>query len=150
MELMLRIGTRGSPLAIAQAEEVAARLRETEPRLSGPGALSLVPIQTTGDKVQDRSLQQIGGKGLFVKEIERALLSRNVDVAVHSMKDVEPTIAENTFFGAFLPRANAQDCLVPPGDVHALREGWNEFASAASVFASPPPGSRDHSGARER
>ena len=87
----LRIGTRGSPLALAQAHEVQARLAAAHPDLVQPGAIEIVVIKTTGDMVLDRTLALIGGKGLFTKEIDEAQLAERVDIAVHSMKDV-PTV----------------------------------------------------------
>src|SRR5262245_59380411 len=81
MTTPLRIGTRGSPLALWQANSVAARLRPAVPT-------ELVEIQTAGDVVRDQPLAAIGGEGVFTKEIQRALLERKVDVAVHSMKDL--------------------------------------------------------------
>jgi hypothetical protein len=84
----LRIGTRGSPLALAQAREVQQRLAAAHPELA-PAEIAV--IRTTGDKVQDRKLEEIGGKGLFTKEIEEALIDGRIDLAVHSMKDM-PTL----------------------------------------------------------
>src|SRR5690242_3893397 len=85
----LRLGTRGSALALAQARWTQAALE-----LAVPGTtVELVVIKTSGDRIQDRSLAEIGGKGLFIKEIEEALLRREVDVAVHSMKDLPADLA---------------------------------------------------------
>ena len=83
----LRLGTRGSPLALAQARKVAAAI-ETAQRWPD-GWVQIVEITTTGDKVQDRPLAEIGGKALWTKELDRALLEGEVDFCVHSMKDVE-------------------------------------------------------------
>ncbi len=88
MSARLTIGTRGSQLALAQANEVARRLRAAHPDLADPDAIAVQVISTTGDRVQDRPLAEIGGKGLFTKEIEEALIDRRIDLAVHSMKDV--------------------------------------------------------------
>ena len=88
----LRLGTRGSPLALLQAEETKARLIAAHPVLAAEGAVEIVPIRTTGDRVRDRALAEIGGKGLFTKELEEALYDGRIDLAVHSMKDV-PTVA---------------------------------------------------------
>src|SRR5919205_1325125 len=85
---LLTIGTRGSPLALAQANEVRARLAAAHPDLAAPDAVAIEVIRTTGDMVRDRTLAAIGGKGLFTKEIEEALLAGAVDLAVHSMKDM--------------------------------------------------------------
>ena len=88
----LRIGTRGSPMALYQAGLVRDRLRAAHPELAAEGAVELVTIRTTGDRVQDRLLAEIGGKGLFTKEIEEALLDRRIDLAVHSLKDMETVL----------------------------------------------------------
>ncbi len=101
----LRIGTRGSPLALVQAEETRRRLLAAHPELD-PAEVALEVIRTTGDREQGRPLAEIGGKGLFTKEIEEALLDGRVDLAVHSMKDV-PTV---------LPAGLAIDCLLPRED----------------------------------
>ena len=84
----VRIGTRGSPLALIQAGEVRDRLIAAHPALAAPDAVVIEVIRTTGDRVRDRALAEIGGKGLFTKEIEQALDDDRIDMAVHSMKDV--------------------------------------------------------------
>jgi hydroxymethylbilane synthase len=104
---MLRIATRKSPLALWQAEHVAALLRQAHPGLQ----IELVPISTKGDRIQDRSLAAIGGKGLFIKELEVALEQGEADIAVHSMKDV-PKLPEGFVIGAVLPRADPFDALL--------------------------------------
>ena len=86
--ISVRIGTRGSPLALAQAQMVKSGLAAAHPALAAPGAVEIVIIKTTGDRIQDRALSEIGGKGLFTKEIEEALLANDVDIAVHSSKDM--------------------------------------------------------------
>jgi len=106
----LRIGTRGSPLALAQAYE-------TRERLSIAFGLSLdsfeiVVIKTTGDKVLNRPLKEIGGKGLFTKEIEEALLQESVDIAVHSMKDMPVQQPDGLILDTFLPREDVRDAFV--------------------------------------
>ena len=83
-----RIGTRGSPLALAQAYETRDKLVAAFPEMGEDGAIEVVVIKTTGDKVQDRALMEVGGKGLFTKEIDDAMLAGDIDIAVHSMKDV--------------------------------------------------------------
>ena len=85
----LRIGTRGSPMALRQTALVRDRLVAAHPELAANGAVEIVTIRTTGDRVQDRLLAEIGGKGLFVKEIEEALIAGHIDLAVHSLKDLE-------------------------------------------------------------
>ncbi len=96
----LRIGTRGSPMALYQATLVRDLLRAAHPELAAPGALELVPIRTTGDRVQTRLLAEIGGKGLFTKEIEEALLDGRIDCAVHSMKDMPALLPDGLCIAA--------------------------------------------------
>lgn len=111
---LLRLGTRGSPLALAQTEETRRRLAEAHPELAAPGALETVVIRTTGDRVQDRPLSEIGGKGLFTKEIEEALHEGGIDLAVHSMKDVPTWPPETLVLAAFLPREDPRDAFFSP------------------------------------
>ncbi len=110
----VRVGTRGSPLALAQAKEVAARLAAAHPELAAPGGVETVVIKTTGDRVQDRTLADIGGKGLFTKEIEDGLVDGRIDMAVHSMKDVMTWLPEGLVIGAVLPREDPRDVLLSP------------------------------------
>jgi hydroxymethylbilane synthase len=110
-----RIGTRGSPMALYQAELVRDRLRGAHPALAAEGALELVPIRTTGDRVQTRLLADIGGKGLFTKEIEEALLDGRIDLAVHSLKDMETVLPSGLALGCVLPRDDPRDALVARG-----------------------------------
>jgi hydroxymethylbilane synthase len=104
----LRIGTRGSPLALWQARHVAEHLRP----LAGPRPVELVPIETAGDRIRDRALSQIGGDGVFTKEIQRALLDDAVDVAVHSLKDLPTTHVEGLVLAAVPPRGPTGDAFV--------------------------------------
>ncbi len=92
----LRIGTRGSPMALAQTGMVRDRIAAAHPDLAEPGAMELVVVTTVADKVLDRPLSEIGGKGLFTKELEQALLTDQVDIAVHSMKDVETWLPDGS------------------------------------------------------
>ena len=96
----LTIGTRGSPLALAQARLVAEALAAAEPALAEPGAIATQVIRTTGDHVLDRPLAEIGGKGLFTKEIEEALIDGRVDIAVHSYKDVPTALPDGLIIAA--------------------------------------------------
>ncbi|AJE48906.1 hydroxymethylbilane synthase [Celeribacter indicus] len=106
----LKIGTRGSPLALAQAEEARARLMAA---FDLPlEAFRIVTISTRGDRVQDRSLRELGGKGLFSKEIEERLLSGEVDIAVHSTKDMSVEQPEGLVLSTFLPRENPFDAFI--------------------------------------
>jgi len=122
---LLRIGTRGSPLALAQARMVRARLAAAQG--VDEAQLPLTIIRTTGDVIQDRTLAQAGGKGLFTKEIEEALLAGAIDLAVHSAKDMPTALPDGLMIGAVLPREDARDVFIgraaktwrdlPPGAV---------------------------------
>ena len=111
---ILRIGTRGSPLALAQAHETRDRLAAADPALAAPGACEIVVIKTTGDQVRDRALAEVGGKGLFTKEIEAALRDGRIDLAVHSMKDVPTWLPEGLEIAAVLPREDPRDAFLSP------------------------------------
>lgn len=117
----LRLGTRGSPLALAQARKVAAAI-ETSQRWP-EGYVELVAIATTGDKVQDRPLAEIGGKALFTKELDRALLAGEVDFCVHSMKDVESVRPSGIHIAAVRPRGDVRDRIVGAESIDKLAEG---------------------------
>lgn len=108
----LRLGTRGSPLALAQAEETRDRLAAAHGLPAEAFAIEV--IRTTGDAVQDRPLSEIGGKGLFTKEIEQALFDRRIDVAVHSMKDVATVLPDGLSMIAYLPREDVRDAFISP------------------------------------
>ncbi|MBI4587428.1 MAG: hydroxymethylbilane synthase [Candidatus Rokubacteria bacterium] len=108
MRPSVRIGTRGSPLALRQAGLMADRLREVAP----DAAVELVPMKTSGDRLAQVSLGEFGGKGLFVKELEEALLDGRVDVAIHSLKDLPAELPDRFCLAAFLPRADPRDVLV--------------------------------------
>jgi hydroxymethylbilane synthase len=105
---VLRIATRKSPLALWQAEHVAALLREHHAGLD----VELVPMSTQGDKLLDAPLAKVGGKGLFIKELEYALLDARADIAVHSLKDVPVEIPDGLAMPVFLRRADARDAMV--------------------------------------
>jgi len=104
----LKLGTRGSPLAMRQAELVARALRNRWPDLE----VTLIPIKTSGDKLLDVQLAQVGGKGLFVKELEEALLADQIDLAVHSLKDLPVTLPSGLRLGAIMVREDPLDALV--------------------------------------
>lgn len=108
--LKIRIGTRASKLAMVQSTEVKALLiaQNNIPE----SQIEIVPITTSGDKIQDRNLAEIGGKGLFIKELEEALIKNRIDIAIHSAKDVPPFLHEETKISAFTKRLNPQDCLI--------------------------------------
>lgn len=118
-EPILRLGTRGSPLALAQANLVAGALAQ----LPGCPPVRLITVQTLGDRVQDRPLAEIGGKALWTKELDRALIDGEIDFAVHSMKDVETRLAPGIALAAVLPRADPRDRLVGADSLAALPAG---------------------------
>ncbi|MBS0272373.1 MAG: hydroxymethylbilane synthase [Proteobacteria bacterium] len=105
-----RIGTRGSPLALIQTQEVIRAFETCHPLLKG--RFEIVAIKTTGDTIVDRSLVDLGGKSLFTKEIEQALLRHNIDLAVHSMKDVTTEVPQGLTFPAMLEREDPRDALI--------------------------------------
>ncbi|PWC34117.1 hydroxymethylbilane synthase [Azospirillum sp. TSO35-2] len=107
----LRIGTRGSPLALAQAHETRDRLIAAHPHLSAPGAIEIVVFKTTGDRILDRTLAEAGGKGLFTKELEEALFDGRADLAVHSMKDVPTLLPDGLEIATLLPREDPRDAF---------------------------------------
>ena len=117
----LKLGTRGSPLALVQANMVRDALCTAHGW--GIGAIEIVPIKTTGDRVQDVALAEIGGKALWTKELDRALLSGEVDFAVHSMKDVETARPVEIAIAAMLPRADVRDRLIGAPSIASLRQG---------------------------
>jgi hydroxymethylbilane synthase len=108
----LRIGTRGSLLALAQANIALELLKTAHPYDPAAQNAILVTITTTGDRIQDRPLSQVGGKGLFSKEIEQALRNHEIDLAVHSLKDMETSIASDLILAAYLKRDDARDAML--------------------------------------
>jgi len=121
MASLLRLGTRGSKLALIQTGLVRDALAAAVPALAAPDAIEVVVIRTTGDLIQDRPLSEAGGKGLFVKEIEEAMLSGRIDAAVHSMKDMPTAQPAGLVISAFLPREDARDVLIA-GDVGRIAD----------------------------
>ena len=117
----LRLGTRGSPLALAQARKVA---RSIEAAQRWPdGWVEIVEIKTTGDKIQDKPLAEIGGKALWTKELDRALMEGEVDFCVHSMKDVESMRPEGIHIAAVRPRGDVRDRIVGAESIDKLMKG---------------------------
>ncbi|MGP1667583.1 MAG: hydroxymethylbilane synthase, partial [Rhodanobacter sp.] len=136
----LRIATRKSALALWQAEHVAALLRAAHPGL----AVELVPMSTRGDEILDKPLASIGGKGLFLKELEVAMLENRADLAVHSLKDVPADLEPGFILPAILPRADAADAFVS-NDYHDLsalphgaRVGTSSLRRQAQLRAARP------------
>jgi hydroxymethylbilane synthase len=117
----LRLGTRGSPLALAQAKLVRAALAAAHGW--DPEAIAIVTVRTTGDRVQDRALAEIGGKALWTRELDRALRDGAVDLTVHSMKDVETIRPESIAIAAMLPRADVRDRLIGAETIAGLPVG---------------------------
>jgi hydroxymethylbilane synthase len=117
----LTIGTRGSPLALAQARMVAAALEQAHGWASE--SVTIVPVKTSGDRIQDRPLAEVGGKALWTKELDLALLAGDTDCSVHSMKDVESERPETLKIAAMLPRADVRDRLIGGRSIDDLREG---------------------------
>ena len=117
----LRLGTRGSALALAQARKVAAAI-ETAQRWPD-GWVQIVEITTTGDQVKDRPLAEIGGKALWTKELDRALLAGEVDFCVHSMKDVESVRPKDIHIAAVRPRGDVRDRIIGAESIDALKVG---------------------------
>jgi hydroxymethylbilane synthase len=125
MARRIRIGSRGSPLALAQARETIARLTAANRWAEDEAAerLELIVVKTSGDKVLDRPLAEVGGKGLFVKELEEAMADGRVDIAVHSMKDVPGTLPDGFVIAAALPREDARDALIGAPSIAELPRG---------------------------
>ena len=118
---LLRLGTRGSPLALAQARMVATALCAAHGW--SEDAIATVPIRTSGDRIQDRPLAEVGGKALWTRELDRALLAGEIDCAVHSMKDVETDRPDSIAVAALLPRADVRDRLIGAEALSALPQG---------------------------
>jgi hydroxymethylbilane synthase len=129
--LPLKVGTRGSPLARAQTANFLALLRHFCPVLKGMDVFEEHIIDTTGDKVQDRALAEIGGKGLFAKEIHESLLAGRIDFAVHSLKDLETSLPPGITLACTLKREDARDVLI-------LQAGHAEFDPTDPYSALPP------------
>lgn len=124
----IRIGTRGSPLALIQAKIVSGMLEKSHPKAK----ITVIPIKTKGDKEKKIALWKVGGKGLFVKEIEEALNVGDVDVAVHSMKDVPYTTSNGLVIGAVPKREDVRDALVTRNGI----DGTDEIPNGAVLGTS--------------
>ncbi|MCK5546792.1 MAG: hydroxymethylbilane synthase [Rhodospirillaceae bacterium] len=108
----LRIGTRGSPLALYQAHETRDKLKAAFPELAPDDAIEIIVIKTTGDAILDRPLADIGGKGLFTKEIDEAMIDGDIDIAVHSMKDVPTYLPDGIHLPCMLERHDVRDAFI--------------------------------------
>ena len=131
--MLLRVGTRGSRLALTQAEQAATRLRR-------PGVeLALVPITTTGDRDRSKPFGEIGSRGVFVKELEEALLDGRIDVAVHSAKDMTSTAVDGLVIGAYPPRDDPRDALCGAAALRpGMRVGTASVRRRALLLALEP------------
>ncbi len=136
----IKVGTRGSKLALTQTNYVVGALKKAAPETEA----EICVIKTSGDIMQDVSLAQIGGQGVFVKEIEEALLAGSIDLAVHSMKDVPGETPEGLTFAALMPREDARDVLVSRGNVKmefmpkGAKIGTGSLRRAAQIKAMLP------------
>jgi hydroxymethylbilane synthase len=131
--VLVRVGSRGSRLALTQAEVAGAAIR------SGGHAVLLVPITTTGDRDRSRPFGEIGARGVFVKELEEALLAGRIDVAVHSAKDMTSTDAAGLAVGAYLPRDDPRDALVGASGLEpGMRVGTASARRKAQLLALEP------------
>jgi hydroxymethylbilane synthase len=135
-----KLGTRGSPLALAQARMTAAALAAAHGW--GEGVAEIVIISTAGDRVQDRALAEIGGKALWTKELDAALIDGRIDCGVHSMKDVETQLRDGIALAAMLPRADVRERLIGAASIDALppgaRVGTSSPRRAAQLKALRP------------
>ena len=135
-----RLGTRGSPLALIQARKIASALEVAERWPAGH--VEIVPVKTSGDKITDRPLAEVGGKGLWTKELDAALLNGDVDFCVHSMKDVEVVRPPEIRLAAIRPRVYVEDKLIGAESVADLKEGAVVGTSsprrAAQLLAARP------------
>ena len=133
------IGTRGSPLALVQAEMLATALRAKHPHLAAKDAIRFEIIVTSGDRIQDRPLSEAGGKGLFTKEIEEALLDGRIDCAVHSMKDMPTQLPKGLSIPCLLPRDDVRDAFFSRngGGLDDLPQGAT-FDTSTGAFSWQP------------
>ena len=131
--MLVRVGSRGSRLALTQAEQAAERLRR-------PGVeIALVPMTTAGDRDRSRPFGQIGERGVFVKELEEALLAGRIDVAVHSAKDMTSTLRDGLAVGAYLPRDDPRDALCGADGLRpGMRVGTASARRRAQLLALEP------------
>ena len=143
MQQRLRIGTRGSPLALVQAEAVRTAL-VVHTEIETIDQIEIVPIRTTGDRIKDRGLLEIGGKGLFTKEIEEALIDHRIDLAVHSSKDMPAAIPDGLVMDHYLEREDPRDAWLAAGrlaveDIPAgAKIGTGSLRRAAQILRLRP------------
>jgi len=142
---ILRLGTRGSPLALAQAYEAKRRLAEAYPELADDDAVEIQIISTTGDQRLEISLAEIGGKGLFTRELDVALMAKEVDFCVHSSKDVPTDLIPNTELCTYLPREDTRDVIISSDGVDKFEDlpagsliGTASLRRQAQIYAKNP------------
>ena len=129
--IALRLGTRGSPLALAQAHETRSRLAAAQ---GWPEAtVAILEIRTTGDAIQDRALAEAGGKGLFTKELDTALLAGDIDIAVHSAKDLPTMLPPGIALAGFLPREDVRDAFISGDRVNLVDLPLRAVVGSASL-----------------
>mgnify|MGYP002629715555 CR=1 FL=1 len=129
---LLRIGTRGSPLAMVQTTEAARKLAAANPELAAAEAIEIIEIKTTGDAVLDRALADVGGKGLFSKELDAAQIDGRIDIAVHSLKDLETLMPDGVIIAAYLEREDPRDAIIArPGGLNG--SGLDGLAHGATL-----------------
>lgn len=134
---LVRIGTRGSPLALAQAYETQRLLRAAFPELCEEGAITINAMKSTGDMILDKALSEIGGKGLFTKELDVALLANEVDICVHSMKDVPTWLPDKTILPCNLEReVRSARGAAPRVRTRAVRAPGRSQPRSQAAFAS--------------
>ncbi|HEX3021895.1 MAG TPA: hydroxymethylbilane synthase [Lachnospiraceae bacterium] len=127
MRRKIRIGSRDSKLAVTQSEIIMDSIRKAHPDIE----LELITMKTTGDRILDRSLDKVGGKGLFVKELDQALLEERIDISVHSLKDMPMEIPEELPLVAFSKREDARDVLIAKGNFD-IRKGIGLIGSSSN------------------
>ena len=139
-EPLIKLGTRGSPLALAQAYETKKRLAEAFPdELGADDAVEIKVIKTSGDMVLDKALKDVGGKGLFTKELDVQLLEGGVDVCVHSMKDVPTWLVPGTVLPCNLPREDTRDAWISPSGKLPQELPDGSVIGTASLRRRAPP-----------
>jgi hydroxymethylbilane synthase len=133
IKMPIRIGTRGSRLAMIQTRMVVDRLQSVYPQLREDGNIQIVKVKTTGDKIRDRKLSKFGGKGMFLKEIEAAILRDEIDIGVHSAKDVPSNMPSGFALAAYLPREDARDAFFG----HTV-DDFTKLSPTATIGTSSP------------
>ncbi len=132
---LLRLGTRCSPLSLVQAGLTETFLRE---RMQAPSAeFILVKISASGDRILDKPLYDIGGKGLFTKEIDQALLDKRIDIAVHSAKDMESELPDGLVVACYLPRADRRDCVISAHNKNSADDNGRDDGHAMDLLRLP-------------